>query len=257
MSIIFTERIFNMKLEGKVAIITGATAGIGRACALRFAAEGAKVVAAGRNAEKGASVVEEIKAAGGEAIFVQTDMKKEADMDNLLAKAVEAYGKIDILYNNAGIAYSAPLAQYDQVKFDEILEVNLRSPYLMCKKAMPYLVETKGCVLNTSSISGLKAQHNGYAYNASKTALIRITEILALEFAPVGVRCNAICPGVTKTDILDTVAPEQLKQLAAAIPMGRLGEPDEIAKASVFMVSDDASYMTGQSIAIDGGYCSM
>lgn len=246
-----------MKLEGKVAIITGATAGIGRACALLFAKEGAKVVAAGRNVEKGTSLVEEIKAAGGEAVFVPTDMKKEEDMDKLIQGAIDAFGKIDILYNNAGIAYSAPLAQYEQSKWDELIEVNLRAPYIMCKKVIPYLIETKGNILNTSSISGLKAQHNGYAYNASKTALIRITEILALEFAPQGVRVNAICPGVTKTDILSTVAPEQMKQLEASIPMGRLGQPEEIAKASVFMVSDDASYMTGQSIAIDGGYTTM
>lgn len=178
-----------MKLEGKVAIITGATAGIGRACALQFAKEGAK----------GESVVEDIKAAGGEAIFVQTDMTKEEDMDNLLKATIDTYGNLDILYNNAGIAYSAPLAQYDQAKFDELLNVDLRTPYIMCKKTMPYLIESNGNILNTSSISGLKAQHNSYAYNAAKTALIRITQILALEFAPVGVRANAICPGVIKT----------------------------------------------------------
>ena len=246
-----------MKLQNKVAIVTGATSGIGRACAVLFAQEGAKVVAVGRRKELGESLVEEIKADGGEAIFVQADMLKEEDMDKVLESTIAAYGKIDILYNNAGIAFSAPLAQYDMGNFDRIMEMNLRSPFLMCKKAMPYLVETKGNILNTSSISGLKAQHNGYAYNASKTALIRLTEILALEFAPLGVRANSICPGVTKTDILATVAPEQLKQLAAAIPMGRLGEPIEIAKASVFMVSDDASYMTGQSIAIDGGYTTL
>lgn len=188
-----------MNLEGKVAIITGATAGIGRACALQFAKEGAKVVAAGRNAAKGESVVEDIKATGGEAIFVQTDMTKEEDMDNLLKATIDTYGKLDILYNNAGIAYSAPLAQYDQAKFDELLNVDLRTPYIMCKKTMPYLIESNGNILNTSSISGLKAQHNSYAYNAAKTALIRITQILALEFAPVGVRANAICPGVIKT----------------------------------------------------------
>ena len=246
-----------MKLAGKVAIVTGATQGIGRAGALRFAKEGAKVVCAGRNATKGEAVVEEIKAMGGEAIFVQTDIKSEADMDKLLKATIDAYGKLDILYNNAGIAYSEDLFQYDQVKWDELIEVNLRAPYLLCKKALPLLLETKGNILNTSSISGLKAQHRGYAYNASKTALIRITEIMALEFAPKGVRVNAICPGVTKTDILATVAPEQLEQLAMAIPMGRLGEPEEIAAAAVFMVSDDASYMTGQALAIDGGYTTM
>ena len=246
-----------MKLKEKVAIVTGATSGIGRASALLFAQEGAKVVAVGRRAELGEELVEEIKAAGGEGIYVQADMMKEDDMDKVLESTIAAYGRIDILFNNAGIAFSAPLAQYDMGNFDRIMEMNLRSPFLMCKKALPYLVETKGNILNTSSISGLKAQHNGYAYNASKTALIRLTEILALEFAPAGVRANAICPGVTKTDILATVAPEQMAQLAAAIPMGRLGEPIEIAKAAVFMVSDDASYMTGQSIAIDGGYTTL
>lgn len=218
-----------MKLEGKVAIITGTTAGIGRACALLFAKEGAKVVAAGRNVAKGESLVEEIKAAGGEAIFVATDMNNEADMDNLLNKTIEVYGKLDVLYNNAGIAFSAPLAQYSMEEFDKIFAVDLRSPFLLCKKAMPYLMETKGNILNTSSISGLRPQHNGYAYNGAKTALIRLTDILA------------------------TVAPEQMVALEQSIPMGRLGMPEEIAKASVFMVSDDASYMTGVSLAVDGG----
>lgn len=243
-----------MRLEGKVIIITGATAGIGRACALLFAKEGAKVVGAGRSVAKGESLVEEIKAAGGEAIYVPTDMTKEEDLDNLVKCTIDTYGRLDVLYNNAGIAYSAPLEAFDQAKWDEVLNVDLRAPYLLIKKAMPYLIESKGNILNTASISGLRQTALGYAYNSAKAGLVMLTKVLAADYAKQGVRVNAICPGVTLTDILGTVADDVMEGLKASIPMGRLGMPEEIASASVFMVSDEASYMTGQAIAIDGGF---
>lgn len=243
-----------MRLKDKVVIITGATAGIGRASAIMFAKEGAKIVGAGRNIEKGESLVKEIVEAGGEAIFVPADMKKEEDMDNLIKTAINVYGKIDCLYNNAGIAYSAPLDVFDQAKWDEVLEVDLRSPYILIRKAMPYLIESKGNILNTASISGVRQTSLGYAYNSAKAGLVMLTKVLAFDYATKGVRVNAICPGVTSTEILGTVSDEQMKNLKASIPIGRLAVPDEIASAALFMCSDEASYMTGQAIAIDGGF---
>lgn len=243
-----------MRLKDKVVIITGATAGIGRASAIMFAKEGAKVVGAGRNTAKGESLVEEIKAAGGEAIFVKTDIQKEEDLDNLLKAAIDTYGRIDCLYNNAGIAYSAPLEEFDQEQWDNVINVDLRAPHILIKKAMPYLIESKGNILNTASISGLRQTARGYAYNSAKAGLVMLTKVLAADYAGKGVRVNAICPGITLTDILDTVADEVMEDLKKSIPMGRLAVPDEIASAAVFMCSDEASYMTGQAIAIDGGF---
>lgn len=243
-----------MRLKDKVIIITGATAGIGRASAIMFAKEGAKIVGAGRSVAKGESLVEEIKSFGGEAIYVPTDMKKEEDLDALVKAAIDTYGRIDCLYNNAGIAYSAPLDVFDQGKWDEVLEVDLRAPYMLIKKAMPYLIESKGNILNTASISGVRQTALGYAYNSAKAGLVMLTKVLAADYAAQGVRVNAICPGITLTDILGTVADDVMEVLKASIPMKRLAVPDEIASAALFMCSDEASYMTGQAIAIDGGF---
>lgn len=242
-----------MRLENKVIIITGATAGIGRASAVLFAKEGAKVVAAGRSIAKGEELVNEIRAAGGEAIYVPTDMQKEEDQDNLLKTTLDTYGRLDVLFNNAGVAYTVPMEEMEQEKWDWMLDLNLRAPYLMIKKCMPHLIASKGNILNTSSISGLKATAYGYGYNTSKFGLNGLTKVLALDYAPKGVRVNAICPGLTMTDILSGVSPELIEASAQSIPMKRMAQPEEIASAALFMVSDEASYMTGQTIAIDGG----
>ncbi|MBE6007650.1 MAG: glucose 1-dehydrogenase [Lachnospiraceae bacterium] len=242
-----------MKLKDKVVIITGATAGIGRSSAIIFAAEGAKVVAAGRSVEKGNSLVDEIKAAGGEAIYVPTDVLKEEDLDNLVKAAIDTYGRIDVLFNNAGVAYTVPLEEMTQDKWDWVLNMNTRSLYMLTKKCMPYILESKGNILNTSSIAGLKATAYGYAYNTSKYAVNGLTKCLAADYAAQGIRVNAICPGLTLTDILSQVDEAIITAASATIPMKRLAEPEEIAKVALFVVSDDASFMTGQTIAVDGG----
>ena len=242
-----------MRLENKVVIITGATSGIGRSSALLFAKEGAKVVAAGRRADLGNSLVEEIKAAGGEAVYFVTDVAKEEDLDVLVKGAINTYGRIDVLFNNAGIFYSAPLEVFEQSGFDKSLDVNLRSPYMLCKKCMPYLIETKGNILNTASIAGLKATPYGYAYSASKFGLNGLTKVLALDFAGHGVRVNSINPGMTLTDILNDTDETARENMKLGIPMHRIADPEEIAKAALFLVSDDASYITGQTLAVDGG----
>ena len=243
-----------MRLENKVVIVTGATSSIGRASALLFAKEGAKVVAAGRRKDLGESLIEEIKAAGGEAVYFVTDVMKEEDLDALVKRTIDTYGRIDALFNNAGIAYSAPLEVFDQEQFDRVVEMNLRSPYLLTRKCMPYLLETKGNILNTGSISGLRATAMGYAYNSSKFALNGLTKVLALDYAGKGIRINSINPGVTLTDILSTVDDVAMEGLKLGIPMRRLALPEEIAAAALFLISDEASYITGQTIAVDGGF---
>ncbi len=242
-----------MKLEGKVAIVTGSTAGIGKTTAILFAQEGAKVVISGRRADKGNEVVEEIKANGGEAIFVATDMAKEEDIDNLVQKTVEAFGKIDIVFNNAGIAFYSGLLDFDMAKWDEVFRLNLRGPVYLSKKAMPYLLETKGNILNCASSAGITVDVGGYAYNVSKAALNRTTQVMAVEFAPMGVRINAICPGMTQTDILSVLDDERMAEVCAGIPLGYVCDPIDIARAALFIVSDDARYMTGQIVAVEGG----
>lgn len=243
-----------MKLNGKIAIVTGATAGIGRAIAKVLANEGAKVVATGRNVERGNSIVQEIKADGGEVVFVPVDMTKEETLGTLIKTTIETYGKIDVLVNNAGIAYVAPMEVYEQDKWDDVLDTNLRGPYLLCKKAMPYLIESKGNIVNIASISGLTPISGAYAYSPSKAAVISLTQLLAFDYAKQGVRVNAVCPGTIETEILACVTEEFLAQGKAAIPMGRFGQPEEIAKVVAFLASDDASYITGQALAVDGGY---
>ncbi|MFT9266469.1 SDR family NAD(P)-dependent oxidoreductase [Oenococcus sp.] len=242
-----------MKLKEKVAIVTGGTSGIGEASAILFAAEGAKVVVAGRNQENGRAVVQHIKDQGGEAVFVQADMLNTDDIDKLLNTTIEAYGKIDILFNNAGISVAKPLEEMTYEEFDNVMDTNLKAPFQMCKQAMPYLMKTKGTILNTSSIAGLSTNSNSYAYSASKSALISLTKVLARDYAAKGVRVNAICPGITETPILNTVNGEQMSYLEAIIPMQRVGQPIEIAKPALFLVSDDASYITGSTLVVDGG----
>lgn len=241
------------RLDGKVAIITGATSGIGQASAELFAAEGAKVVVVGRNKERGQKVVDGIKGKGGEATFVAVDMLNADDFDNLLRTTIDTYGKLDILFNNAGVAVSGPLETFKDEDWDFVVKTNLRAPYQLCKKAMPYLIRTKGNILNTASMSGLRADSNGFAYNPSKAGLVMLTQVIAKDFAGVGVRCNAICPGITETPILGTVEATQMEALRNAIPLKRMAQPIDIANAAVFLVSDEASYITGAALPVDGG----
>ncbi|MGD9566874.1 MAG: SDR family NAD(P)-dependent oxidoreductase [Sedimentibacter sp.] len=243
-----------MKLQNKVAIVTGSTSGIGRESAKLFAKEGASVVIAGRNSERGQAVVDDIKSSGGEAIFVKGDINKSEDMDILISKTLEVYKKIDILYCNAGISVTSTFEDFTDEKYDSVLDTNLRTPFQLSRKILPYILETKGNILYTSSVSGIRPSTLAYAYGASKAGLIAMMKALALDYADKGVRFNALCPGVTVTGILDGVPDDTMKILSAQIPMKRLGDPKDIANAALFIVSDDAAYMTGQTLVIDGGY---
>ncbi|MFQ5665566.1 MAG: SDR family NAD(P)-dependent oxidoreductase [Candidatus Binatia bacterium] len=250
-----------MKLDKKVAIITGAASGIGRAAARLFAAEGARVVAADINAD-GKAVVQEIKAHGGNAAFVQGDLSDAAVARDVVETALRTYGRLDILYNNAGIA---PLGQdgmitnIEEADWDFILRVNLKSVFQCCKAALPAIAERGGgAVVNTASVTALLGHIGQDAYTASKGAILALTRALAVEYAPQKIRVNVICPGVVRTGITevmwsDLVPKEVLHNVERAHLTG-LGHPEDIARAAVFLASDDAAFVTGAVFAIDGGF---
>ena len=242
-----------MKLKGKTALITGSTSGIGQSMAIMFAQEGAKVIVTGRNDERGRAVVSDIKAKNGEAVFIRADLLKMDELDYLFDESIKAYGNLDILVNNSGIAPSVPFEDVTEEIWKSVFDTNLTAVYRLTQKALPYLLKSKGNVLTISSIAGLVPINLLYAYNASKSAVIMLMRTLAKDYAEKGVRFNAICPGSTATPILSTLDQELQKSIEASIPMKRLADPKEMAKAALFLVSDDGSYVTGHALVVDGG----
>jgi NAD(P)-dependent dehydrogenase (short-subunit alcohol dehydrogenase family) len=245
-------------LNGKVAIITGSTSGMGKASAKLFAKEGAKVVVVGRghgeSEERGKQVSEEIRADGGEAIWIPADATKEEDVRQLIEKTVEAYGKIDVLYNVAGGGKSAPLEVDSPEEWRRTLDVNLISVFLTTKYAMPYLLESKGSIINTSSVAAVKpVLAYQYSYSAANAGVNLYSKTLARDYAAKGVRVNVIAPGVIDTPIWKQAPESWMNELVSKLPIGRKGRPEEIAGAALFLASDLASYVTGQIICVDGG----
>lgn len=243
-----------MQLAGKVVIITGSTSGIGKSCALLFAKAGAKVVITGRNKERGEAVLAEIKAEHGDAIFVQADVVSSTDLDRLVTETISHFHKIDILVNNAGIYRLMALEDMTEADFSRIIDTNLKSVFLLTKKCMPYILQMKGNILNISSVAGLKPSIGGYAYNSSKAALNMFTQVTAKSYAAQGIRVNGICPGIIETPILPTQDRASLDKLAKLVPLQKNGEPEDIAQAALFLVSDAAKYITGVNLPVDGGF---
>jgi NAD(P)-dependent dehydrogenase (short-subunit alcohol dehydrogenase family) len=245
--------------NGEVALVTGGGGGIGRVTALAFAAQGARVVVADRRAEEGEETVSLIDAAGGDALFVQADVAKATEVEELLARAIERYGALHYAFNNAGIEGDAmvPLAKYSETTWDDVIDINLKGVFLCMKYELPHLVKTRGAIVNMTSVAGLSGGRLGAAYYASKHGVVGITKAAALEYADQGVRINAVAPGVIHTPMLERAFlrnPQLPARLAAAHPLGRIGLSEEVASAVLWLCSKGASFTTGHTLPVDGGF---
>lgn len=238
-------------LNGKIALITGATSGIGEACAKRFAQAGATVIVAGRNEERGAKVVAEIASNGNKAVFKQLDVCQDESIKDCVSYIHKEYGALDILVNCAGI-FLVPnaLEEISRETITHVMDVNVSGLIMMTSAALPIL-RKGGNIINMSSVAGFPYATGGraYAYSASKAAVIRFTKQIAKQYATT-IRVNAIAPGVIRTPIFQNFDEQRY---ASMIPMGRVGEPDDVAKVATFLASDDAAYMTGTILTVDGG----
>jgi NAD(P)-dependent dehydrogenase (short-subunit alcohol dehydrogenase family) len=241
----------------KVAIVTGATSGIGRATAIAFAQAGAKVLVAGRRQDEGTAVVREIEQAGGEALFVRTDVAREADVVALVAQTIERFGRLDFAFNNAGVLLdSGPVTQSTEELFTRTFSINVGGVLWGMKHQIPAILKSGGgAIVNCSSVLGLIAAPNSAVYNASKAAVIALTKTAALEFSAKGVRVNAVCPAIIETDMTGGMRADAPTHdyLRALHPIGRFGRSEEIAAAVLYLCSPGASFTTGIALPVDGG----
>ncbi|MBM4258261.1 MAG: glucose 1-dehydrogenase [Deltaproteobacteria bacterium] len=245
------------RLKGKVAIITGGGSGIGRASCLLFAREGAKVVVADYVLEGGKETVRQITEAGGEAVFVQADVSKSADVQNMIGATIRNYGRVDVLFNNAGIeGPSSKLANLKEEDWDRVIAIDLTSVYLGMKYVIPEMIKQGGgSIISTASVAGMVGFPGSGAYAAAKAGVINLTRLAALEYADKNIRVNCICPGVIETPMVDRVVGGRPRErIVRTEPVGRLGRPEEIANAALFLASDESSFATGAPFVIDGGY---
>ena len=247
------------ELEGKVGLVTGGTSGIGRETAVLFAKAGAKVVVAGRREVEGNETVELIRATGGEGLFVKTDVAKATEVEALVQRAVEKFGRLDVAFNNAGIeGVWMPIVRQSEEDFDRTIGINLKGVWLCLKYEIRQMLKQGGggAIVNMSSVTGLVGSGGAAAYSASKHGVIGLTKSAALETAKSGIRVNAVCPAVVETPMEKRLfsAPPVHKAVLASHPIGRFGRPAEIAEAVVWMCSDRALFMTGQSLVLDGGF---
>ncbi len=252
------------RLAGKVAVITGAASGQGHAAALLFAAEGARVVVADVNEEGAEKTAEGIRASNGEAVAVGADVSREAEVEATIQRAVDEYGGLDILFNNAGVGHSAAdrltmasVVETPEEDWDAILAINLKSVAMACKHAIPIMVENGGgAIVNNASINALVALSGADAYTAAKGGIVSLTRVLAVDWGPRNVRVNCICPGGVDTPMLaPALADEQVSNfLRESTPLGRLAKPEETARVALFLASDEASYLNGAIIPVDGGW---
>jgi len=246
-------------INGSTAIVTGGGSGIGREAALRFGDEGANVVVADVDVDGAEETADRIRDAGGEATVVETDVSDPDEVEAMVDTAVETYGSLDFAFNNAGIeGESEPAGEHPLDNWEQVIDVNLKGVFLAMRNEIPAMLESGGgSIVNTSSIAGLVAFPNLSPYVASKHGVIGLTKTAAIEYSGEGIRVNAISPGVIDTPMVARSQeddPEMMEATKAATPIGRLGQPDEIGDAAVWLCSDDASFVTGETLTIDGGY---
>jgi meso-butanediol dehydrogenase/(S,S)-butanediol dehydrogenase/diacetyl reductase len=250
-----------VQLQDKVAIVTGAGAGIGQACCLLFAAEGAKVVAVDLDPVTLSSVAAEVRRTGVKILAIQADVSRAVDVERVVSVALENFSAIHILFNNAGIVPHGKIHETTEEDWDRAMAVNVKSMYLMSHAVVPiFLKHGGGVVLNTSSATALRSVVDRAAYSASKGAVLALTKSMAIDYVRDGIRVNCLCPGTIDTPSLHHrltafADPEEtMKQFVARQPMGRLGTAEEVAKAALFLVSEDARFVTGTAFSIDGGF---
>jgi NAD(P)-dependent dehydrogenase (short-subunit alcohol dehydrogenase family) len=246
------------QMKDKVALVTGGSSGIGRAAALAFAREGAKVVVADVQVAGGQETVGLIRDAGGEAVFVRTDVASPVEVKALVDEAVQRYGRLDYAFNNAGIEGTlAPTAECSEENWNRTLEINLKGVWLCMRAEIAQMLKQGGgAIVNTASVAGLVGFQNLPAYCASKGGVVQLTRTAALEYAKMGIRINAVCPGVIRTAMVERVTggnPQTEAQFVAMEPVGRMGTPEEVAAAVVWLCSDAASFVTGHPMVVDGG----
>ncbi len=246
------------ELEGKVAMVSGAGRGIGKAIALALAGAGADVVVFSRTPEQFRRTAEEIEALGRRSLGMRVDVSVASDVEAVVRKTVETFGRLDILVNNAGLNPSyARMERVSEEEYDQIMAVNVKGAFLCSQRVIPIMKERGGgCIINVASVAGLKGLFKCSAYTASKGALVQLTRTMALELAPFNIRVNALCPGFVRTDLTEGLLSSERgrERVLSLIPMGRTGEPEEIAPAAVFLASDAASYVTGAVLCVDGGW---
>src|SRR5215471_19722259 len=253
-------RISLMRLADKVALITGGTSGIGKATAELFAKEGAKVVITGRNEQRGQTVADEIAKDNARTLFIATDVSRAADCRRAIDQTIEKFGSLHVLFNNAGVFYAHNAVECSEQEWDEQIDTNLKGTFLMSKYALPHMIrQGSGVIINNSSGWGLVGGDKAVAYCASKGGVVLLTKAMAIDHGRQGIRVNCICPGDVDTPMLPEDA--RLRGLdwktylagCENRPMGRIGTPEEIAKAVLFLASDDSSFMTGAALVVDGG----
>ncbi len=251
-----------LEFEGKVALVTGASSGIGRATALAFARRGANVVVADINEPGAMETIKMIGVLGGDALFVRTDVSKPQQVEAMVAKALQAFGRLDYACNNAGIeGVSAPTADYPIDKWQCVLDVNLTGVWLSMKYEIPAMLKSGGgAIVNMSSILGQVGFANAPAYTATKHGVLGLTKVAAMEYAAQGIRVNAVCPAFIDTPMLERAglkdSPAFMDMVVGLHPIGRLGTPEEVAEAVVWLCADKSSFVLGESLLVDGGYVS-
>lgn len=248
------------RLQGKVALVTGGGSGIGRTSAIALANEGARVVVADINTGGGQATVDAITECDGDAFFVKADMTISADVQAMIDATVEAYGQLDCALNNAGIegAVGVPIADAEEDDWDRVIDINLKGVWLCLKHEIAHMQKQGGgSIVNTASVAGLVGGTFGAAYHASKHGVVGLTKSAALEYGSSGIRVNAVCPGVIRTEMADRLLggdDTREARIAAQHPLGRLGTPEEVAEMVVWLCSDSASFVTGAALSVDGGY---